>query len=85
MATLGCELFMTGLMFCANGTVLETYVAGDTPQMFMETRAFIMDAAKHHQAVWGSLTDDKLDAAFADWGPRRKIDWSKITVKAWKP
>jgi len=86
VSTIGCVIFKMGLMLCQPGDrFIETYVAGDTPRMLLETRITLMGASDHHKELWGSLTDAKLEAAFADWGPRRHIpiDWSK--VKGYKP
>ena len=36
--------------------------------------------ARTHKGLWWNLTDEKIETAFADWGPRRHIpiDWSKV-------
>lgn len=82
----GCILVITGMMICQPGDrIVETYVAGDKPKGMVISAAFLGEASQSHQAAWANLTDAKLEAAFADWGPRRHlpIDWSK--VKGYKP
>ena len=81
MSTIGCTMVMVGMMVCRpDYTVIQTYVAGDLPKRSFETSLFLKAASEHHQAVWGHLTDDMINAAFSDWGPRRylPIDWSRV-------
>ena len=84
MNTVGCVVFKLGLLLCQPGDrFVETYVAGGWQKQ--EESAFLSDASSAHRALWNNLTNEKIEEAFADWGPRRHIpiDWSKVRgVKA---
>jgi len=82
----GCVVVVAGLMICQPGNVITKFgVTGEDAIKVDPMAAALYDLSRDHAAIWGNLTDEKIEAAFADWGPRRHIpvDWSK--VKGYQP